>query len=755
MKSCFEKMTVYFIQHTHTDIGYTKSQAEVEMDHAEYIRDVVNYNRTNSQKCKWVCEGLWTVEQFLSRATPFEIQNFLEEIKEGNIGISGSYFNMTEMIADQVMEDLLVSAHKQMEKYGIKTCCAMTADVNGYSASYPRLMNNIGVKYLLSLINDVHGGVPYKRQTPFIWKGPDESRLVCWIGEHYNQGNFLGMDIPLGKSVEDALSLAEEKLPEYINDLRSNGYPYDFCPITISGVFTDNSPPCFEMGAFADLWNQKHGDKIEIRYCLLEEFFDRVKTVEDTLPVVSGDWTDWWSDGIGSTPDAVRIFRQAQRNYLLTKMLDPNNESVSYEKQIQTAKALAMFAEHTWGYYRSVSHPWEYSVSRMELQKCSYAATADFLAQQNYICALKKQGDYSKTYGVYNSFVAINPYGETVEDVVALDIPYKRDYVPPKAVRCGENLYPVQWDGEKLWSAVKIEPHQVINCQGLRDGEIHSEMTFEGDEIITPFYKIRIDKNAGGIVSIIDIKSQREIVTGETPAFLPVYEVTYGENGEVYFLRSNMFRGRNCQKTKRYYGRLTDVTLEEKGSVYMKVKFTYSLEGCSLAFVEYKFYNHIPVVDLDFTVHKESKWEPENLYLTLPFESEERTAHIDKGDEIIQPGIDGLPNSCASFFSLQNGIVWKDKDFGIGLAMPDSPLIRRGPLEQSEPLRCLGKEEKTQPLFAWVMNNFWETNFKATLGGFHQFRFRLTSGENLGQVDKGFEKLKALSMGLPAFMTKG
>lgn len=182
-------------------------------------------------------------EQFLNDASRNEIQNFFKCIKEKSIGLSGNYLNMTEMIADEVMEDILSSAHRRLHDLGVSATCAMTADVNGYGAGFPRLMNKVGVKYLLSLINDTHGGVRFRRQTPFIWEGPDASRLVCWIGEHYNQGNFSGMDLPAAQTVQEALTAVEEKLPAYIQSLKDNQYPYDFCPVTVSGVFIDNAPP--------------------------------------------------------------------------------------------------------------------------------------------------------------------------------------------------------------------------------------------------------------------------------------------------------------------------------------------------------------------------------------------------------------------------------------------------------------------------------------------------------------------------------
>lgn len=42
----------------------------------------------------------------------------------------------------------------------------------------------------------------------------------------------------------------------------------------------------------------------------------------------------------------------------------------------------------------------------------------------------------------------------------------------------------------------------------------------------------------------------------------------------------------------------------------------------------------------------------------------------------------------------------------------------------------MGEGEKNcDEVYSWVMNNFWETNFKASLGGFYQFHYSLLALE--------------------------
>ena len=53
-------------------------------------------------------------------------------------------------------------------------------------------------------------------------------------------------------------------------------------------------------------------------------------------------------------------------------------------------------------------------------------------------------------------------------------------------------------------------------------------------------------------------------------------------------------------------------------------------------------------------------------------------------------------------------------------------------------------------LYGWVMNNFWETNFKASLGGFYQFGYGLQLSDAT-DAETAFREMEAINEGILTF----
>lgn len=786
-----EKFVIYVLHSSHTDVGYTDTQEKMKAHHIAFIREVLEMVRENPD-FKWNCESYWCVEQFLKAADDMEKEAFVSAVLSGNIGLSASYLNLTDLVPAFVHDYIMARCKKERDKLGIRAVSAMTADINGYSWGFADVLAKQGVENLMSCIHTHHGYHPlFRKQTPFFWESPEGRRLLVWNGEHYNLGNELGIAQAswFEYTIQDGMSAsplsdwekAEKRIEAYVDTLRRQGYEYSFVPVSLSGNMTDNSPPSPRILEFIRRYNEK-GGRIELKMATLDEFFGRVRQQDlETIPVYRGDWTDWWADGVGSTPADVTQYRQAARYCHMAEKLDPSRQAAAAEIYEAAYDNLMFYGEHTWGYSSSITEPFHPQVNNLDQWKRLYALKA---CEAATIVKERIQADLGETALSLRKelkFRAVNPHDIPVEDMLAVDLEHFYGHVHFKVVEeeSGEEV-PFQLSrysrGPKLCIRLSMQPKETKTFRlaemeeaPLQSAGLCAPAGIEGvndlywrleeekkqgacvgmDGLENRFFRITWQRDKG-ITSVFDKVHGEELADGTYPAFTPIYEITPRQEGEDYlFVRRNMGRNRKAFRTLRSIGRLKDVKIQEDGCLYTKVELAFEMEGaeeCALILTAYKWLLKLSV---DFRLHKKSVWEPENVYLSLPFTGKE--VYLDKAGAVIRPRIDQLPGTCIDFYALQNGLVWERENSTVILASQDVPLVAMGGLE-AHPIRLMGDEgvSNRDEVYSWVMNNFWETNFKASLGGFYQFRYELFVAEKT-TPQKAFEAAEAMNEGVLQF----
>lgn len=610
---------VYVIHHSHTDIGYTERQDKIIRYHCDFIKQAVDIlndlhrnNRQEYQGFVWQCENYWQVKNIYAHASREYIEDFEKYVRSGEIGLSGNYLNMTELISSDVLDTRLEQARQYGERIGHPVISAMTADVNGYAWGYADALYNHGIRHLYSCVHTHHGMFPlYKKTMPFYWEGPGGNRVLVWNGEHYHYGNELFLaphggtsylthdefhrpclegDIlrtSAGETEKEEMKIATCRIERFLENLEEEGYPYDLVPLMVSGVITDNAPPSAEIARRLKDLNVYYDGQIRFRMVTLEQFFAQVEKRCQDIPVYSGDWNDWWADG--------------------------------------------------------------------------------------------------------------------VEDLLLFE-GYRED----------------------------------TGC------------------VETDYYAVYFDQSRG-ISAILDKKDGKNLLMENAPypAFSGIYEVT-DSKGDAREIRGSMGRNRKSAATRRYAAALKDIQIKEKGDVYTGVQLEYNLEGTGFYSVFLKIYKDLPKMQATVRIHKTSVWDPENLYVSLPFTAgRNEVRYLDKTGCVIRPGIDQLPGTNMDFYLLQNGIVLEGEEKTVTVAVKDTPLVTFGSLE-AKPIRLCSQNDwelNGSEMYSWVMNNFWETNFKVDLGGFYEFFYVISTQEKMDK-EEAVKVCEAENEGILGFYTR-
>lgn len=775
---------ILVIHHSHTDIGYTNLQNRIEKWQIDFIHQALDIIDDDiNAGFKWNCESFWVLERFLQQASQQDICKFIKAVRSNRIGISGNYLNFNELIDYDLLFKLISKAKIFGQSIGMRIDSAMTADINGFGWGYSQALYDNNIRNLFTCIHEHHGKIPLNnRHQPFWWRTPKDDKILVWNGEHYHFGNELGL-VPAAVSsyiikdecdaemiYSDHWSVAKIRIPRLFRQLEKAGYEYDFIPVTASGLRTDNSPPNHKILRAIEKWNNIYGDQYVIEMVTLSEFFDILRAQIRDIPIYKGDWPDWWSDGTACAPEYTRTFRQSQRDLCYYKSLLRQFPEIVSDDVENVEYDLALYAEHTFGHADSVANPWHFMQQNIASRKKAYAVKA-YESVQNLI------DDAHRQMGMCNlksctplHYMAVNPLDVEVGGLVRLQVGHyeyhelKLDKGARIIDRGTKNEYPYQIINTpngmeyviylKLNSAdicnLKIIPSE-CNCNSQNE-PIESRSSLENE-----FVQIKWQEN-NGIISWFDKLLGKELINPENPymPFTPVYEVTpVSEKSQMCTVRGKMDKNRKGVNVVRSAGKLTGSRNNYSGQVFSTVTLNYELPGINYCELDLVAYNNEPRVDVSVKMHKNSVWEPENVYLSLPFSirSDASELWIAKSGAIIRPRTDQIPGTLIDYYSIQDGLAFISKNYGILILTPDTNLLHIGGLEHRErEMFDPGHiPAANQPLYSWLMTNYWETNFEADLGGFYEFRYSICWGDKLNDAENALKICRNHNIGIRCF----
>lgn len=76
----------------------------------------------------------------------------------------------------------------------------------------------------------------FDKPTVFWWESPSGKKILTYRAEHYNQGNFWGVET-------GDFNRFETRVLDYLDQMEAKDYPFDIVAAQHSGYFTDNAPP--------------------------------------------------------------------------------------------------------------------------------------------------------------------------------------------------------------------------------------------------------------------------------------------------------------------------------------------------------------------------------------------------------------------------------------------------------------------------------------------------------------------------------
>lgn len=726
-----KKWQIYFVQHSHTDIGYTRPQSEILAEHMRYIDYALDYcdqtdELPDDAKFRWTCESAWVTREYLRSRPLSQIERFKKRIAEGRIEVTGMYANMAEIADENVMYDFLQPL-KEFNKIGIPVKTAMQNDVNGIAWCMPDYFKNTGVKYLIMGINKTRSILPFDKPTCFWWEAPSGERMLAFRADHYMTGNNFGIE---------SKAIKPENMLWHLADLDSRGYPFDRIGIQYSGYRTDNAPPSTAACELVKQWNAKY-EYPKLRLAVGSEFMEYVeKNYADNLPVHRNAWLDWWTDGYGSTSRETAEVRKTQNlkqvdegMFAMVSMLGGELNPELERNMDHISENAIFFDEHTCGADESINHPFSENSTRQWLQKGAYAWEAlkkVTLLNEEALARLQgfmKKADFPLIYVVNSMGWERSGSVELFIDYEVLpvekhykitDISTGKEVTAQLLRKRTEGAYWVL-DVPAVpalgYKALKIE---IMNELGTKANDNASTETLENE-----YYKIVIDKLSGALSSLVDKTLNQEMVDSQNPWKL----------GQL--IRETL-PDRN--KMTPSHSTVSNIKVEKgtNGPVWESIRIAADMEGFEKGKenapkgleLEIRLFKNVKKIDFQYKAAKEIVISPEALYVAFPFALPNSRIVFETIGGILTQG-QQLPGSSSDWNAAQNFVSVRGAKGQIVVVSNEIPLWHFSDFNMGK-FERYPKPGKTW-LYSWVMNNYWFTNFRAFQeGGFH-WGYQITS----------------------------
>jgi hypothetical protein len=725
------KWEVYFLPHSHVDIGYTHLQSEVERMQWQFFEQAIELARRTADypaeaRFKWNVEVLWAVEGYLKQASAEKKKEFIEAVGKGWIGLDALYGSeLTGLCRPEELFELTSFARKLTRRYRLKIDSAMITDVPGYTWGLVPTLAHSGVKYFSPGPNHMphlpHQGdrVGYTLETwgdrPFYWVSPSgQKKVLVWMPGHgysWFHGWIMG-------SVKKA---GHRPILAYLKQLRGSGYSYDMVQLryTISG---DNGPPDPDLPEFVKNWNSKYAYPKMI-IATTSEMFERFeRRYGDDLPKVSGDFTPYWEDGAASSARETAINRNSAERLVqaetLWAMLDPRNCPVADFRKAW--RNVVLYDEHTWGANNSISAPdGEFAQS---LWKIKQAMALDGEAQSRELLKDALAGHQTGT-----------------ANVAAIDV-----YNTTSWVRNDLVVLPEDWT--LVGELIKDADDNTVAAQRLSSGELAfvardvpplgaSRFTFhagpatklgraraEGTKLTNSLLTVTVNETTGAIDRLRCATVPDNLVKREGDVGLNDYFYVPGLD------RKNALR----------VGKV-NITVKESGPLVASLLVESDAPGCNKLTREVRIVDGLDYVDIVNVVDRKRVRTKEAVHFGFAFNVPEGVIRIDTPWAVVRPESDQIPGANKNYLCVGRWVDISNQGYGVTWAPADAPLLETGEMTAEDwhlhPSRPWTKKlVLSQTIYSYVMNNYWHTNYKADQEGITVFRYSVRPHQRYDQT---------------------
>jgi hypothetical protein len=738
------KWTVHIVPHEHLDVGYSDFQTKLAELHSRVINEALDLNRGHPE-FRFTLDGYWQARHFLEGRSESQKQDFYRAVRDRKIYVPAQHsVILTGFPTGEALIRSFYGSRNLSREAGGPWDTANITDVPSYSWAYASILAASGLKYFAASANADRGPMlmlgDLHRRSPFYWEGPDGSRVLMWYSRHYHQiSSQFGLPTQVANGYEGLASF-----------LRVYERP-DYAPrsVMLHGSQSENTSIVPEQAALARQWNATFAYP-ELRYSGFGEALEKIAAeAGGKLPVIRGDGGPFWEDGIASDAYHAALERETERRAVSAEKLGTVASLVD-PRYRQSGEALgclweniALMGEHTWGWGRSVTEPHSEDSTRELAYKRFYANAAryctEYLLDRAMTAIAGRVATPPRALVVFNTLnwprrgwvefdlqKTRELFDLEAKQVVAFDV--LEDHTAYQRIRFRTGEMPPL--GYRTY-AVRDKAAPAAGAPAAVSTAVAAPATRPATNVVeSPFYRVTLDPATGSVRGIYDKELKRELVDASAPyRFNQYVYVTGGDNPPAFTQLLTYRRHLPLARLEPHAageGRLVSVTKTAAGTSARLESRGVNTPRISTEIILFDDEKKIEFVN---RVTKETVYKKEAAYFAFPVDVGSPEFRYEVQNGVVNPAKDMMPGAGLEWFSSQNWVSAGGQGVEVGLVGVDSFLWTFGDVVRGTwPTKF---EPKDSTVFAYVMNNYWGTNYVAAQGGDFTFRYALTSAPRL------------------------
>lgn len=760
--------TVFVYPHSHVDIGYTNTQANIEIIHKrnllhaiELAKKTLNY--PENARYKWNTEVSWPVERYLATASATERDAIIEAIRKGWLVVDAGYIHdNTSVSADEEM-DALFAPSKTIERLsGVKSDVLVQVDVPGISWGIVPAANRNGVRYCLLFNNggDRVGHSMELSHRPFWWLGQDgQSKVLCLQPGAYTPGAIAkGKDFwPLLAGQTDPEKLLQVVKTDKPRDNFVDGYlwptlahleqdkdyPYDLFPM--SWAMADNTPIDADLPEAVKSWNEEYAFPhlvIASAHQIMSAFETKYG---NQLPSRRGDFTEYWSDGLGTAAKQTGMNRLTKERLIqastLWSMLHPGQAAPRAEFA-EAWRYVLLGSEHTWCYMNPHQQPIQDMIQKV---KFSYFQDAQDRSDKLLHNSLKPVAlAESANISVFNT----------------LSWPRSGLVTLPKGVTSLKDTATQKLsNGDTVFLAADVPPlSSKMFVASASPASAPATIEVTPLSLDNGIVKVTLDPASGDIVSLIRdgiefvdqkagcrVNSYRYLLGHGAPtAGGPQYAAAAPDPKSSYQLRPAIASGPTEVK----------ISIKENGPVLASLLVESQAEGCKWLKREIRLLAGQPQVEILNSLDKIATTKKEGIHFGFAFDVPSPQLRADIPWGVMEVEKDQFPEGNRNWICFQRWLDIANAERGVTWCSSEAPTFQVGAMTANilggatnspEWIRTL---QPSATIYSWALNNHWHTNFPLFQEGILEFRYQILPRKSSYAAEKsncfGLEQARPL-----------